>query len=61
VVRLVDSLDPGLSRYEPHDHELVALPGVDQAVCGELLRQAAATATAVEPPQVLLLVPARFG
>jgi SagB-type dehydrogenase family enzyme len=60
VVRTADGLDPGLYHYDRHEHvlRLVRPPGPEVA---RLLRAAAGSAGGVAPPQVLVVVAARFG
>jgi len=60
VVRKAAGLDQGMYHYDAHEHRL-------RAVCGpgprttRLLRAAAASAAVPAPPQVLIVVAARFG
>jgi SagB-type dehydrogenase family enzyme len=61
VVRRVAGLAEGLYRYEPHDHVLERLALRDTGLLDALLSRAAATALVPTPPQVLIVVAARFG
>nr|QEO73580.1 hypothetical protein [uncultured bacterium] len=60
VVRLASGLDPGMYHYDRHEHRLrlVREPGPEVA---RLLRSAALSASADRPPQVLIVLAARFG
>ncbi|MEV0587112.1 SagB family peptide dehydrogenase [Nonomuraea sp. NPDC050310] len=59
VIRLAAGLEPGLYRYDPHDHRLdqVGGPGPEFV---RLLHQAARATGSAGPPQVLLVLAARF-
>jgi SagB-type dehydrogenase family enzyme len=66
AVRLADGLEPGLYRYDRFGHRLERISGPDRAV--RRLIDAAQQATAgpgpsapTHPPQVLVLLAARFG
>jgi SagB-type dehydrogenase family enzyme len=60
VVRRVSGLDPGMYHYDTHEHRLrlVREPSPEVA---QLLWTAAAAAIVRTPPQVLLVITARFG
>jgi SagB-type dehydrogenase family enzyme len=60
VVRLVDGLEPGLYRYEPYGHvlERVAAPAVTTR---RMLTLATTAAELTAPPQLLVVMAARFG
>ncbi|WP_173132716.1 SagB family peptide dehydrogenase [Kibdelosporangium persicum] len=60
VVRLASGLNPGMYHYDRHEHRLrlVREPGPEVA---RLLRSAALSASAERPPQVLIVLAARFG
>lgn len=60
VVRLVAGLEPGMYHYDPHEHRLrlVREPGPPVT---RLLRAARSSAAMPAPPQVLIVVAARFG
>jgi SagB-type dehydrogenase family enzyme len=60
VVRKVDGLDAGMYHYDRHEHRLRLVREPGPAVA-RLLRSAAASASAERPPQVLIVVAARFG
>ncbi|MFC4585739.1 SagB/ThcOx family dehydrogenase [Sphaerisporangium corydalis] len=60
VVRRAAGLDPGMYHYDPHDHRLRLVRGPEPSV-GRLLRTATSAAMMQAPPQVLLVVAARFG
>lgn len=60
VVRLCAGVGPGLYRYDASAHALVALAEPGPAVAG-LLEQARVAALMEHPPQVLLVLAARFG
>jgi SagB-type dehydrogenase family enzyme len=60
VVRQASGLDPGMYHYDRHEHQLrlVREPGHEVA---RLLRSAALSASVDRPPQVLIVLAARFG
>lgn len=58
VVRSCEGLSPGLYRYDPGDHRLERLSGMSPEA-RELLESAGRTAGA-EPPEILLVLAARF-
>jgi SagB-type dehydrogenase family enzyme len=60
VVRRVSGLEQGIYHYDSHDHRLVLVrePGPEVA---RLLRASAYAAMLQAPPQVLIVVAARFG
>jgi SagB-type dehydrogenase family enzyme len=60
VVRRVRGLEPGLYHYDPYGHRLHLVHGPGPQV-SRLLRGAAGSAMTRTPPQVLLVVAARFG
>ncbi|MGE5830602.1 MAG: SagB family peptide dehydrogenase [Micromonosporaceae bacterium] len=60
VVRLVTGLDAGLYHYDPYGHRLVRVPGPGGAARRLLAGVTWATLT-TEPPQVLIVISARFG
>lgn len=60
VVRACEGLAEGLYHYEPADHALTALSGRTAAL-DVLLSEARASMGAAAPPQVLLVLGARFG
>jgi len=59
IVHRCDGLDGGLYHYDPFEHRLETLPGSRRHL-EVLLRMAAITAELDQPPQVLLIVAARF-
>lgn len=60
VVRHAAGLAAGMYHYDPQQHRLERVCGPDPAV-RRLLRTAAEAAQQSEPPQVLLVIAARFG
>lgn len=60
AVRLCQGLGEGLYHYEPQEHALVTLSGRTKAV-DALLAAARGAMAAAEPPQLLLIMAARFG
>ena len=60
VVRKASGIAPGMYHYDGHEHRLRLVRGPGPEV-GGLLRAAMRSAGASEPPQVLIVVAARFG
>lgn len=58
-VRACEGLEPGLYRYEPASHTLLAIAGFTDAV-KKLLENARQAANAPEPPPLLITITARF-
>jgi SagB-type dehydrogenase family enzyme len=59
VVRVVNGLQPGLYHYDRHGHRLERCPARN-GVVRQLVRDAAASAGGVPPPQILVVITARF-
>ncbi|RNL86007.1 SagB family peptide dehydrogenase [Halostreptopolyspora alba] len=60
VIRRVAGIEPGLYHYSAHRHELSAVPGA-APLSGRLVQMVRAQTDAPAPPQVLVVVTARFG
>jgi SagB-type dehydrogenase family enzyme len=60
VVRLASGVDPGIYHYDRVDHRLRLVREPDPVV-SRLLRSAALSSSVDRPPQVLIVLAARFG
>jgi SagB-type dehydrogenase family enzyme len=60
VIRLAAGVRPGMYHYDAHEHRLRLVRGQTPEV-GRLIKLAARTAQVEMPPQVLLVIAARFG